>query len=67
MKIEYRDLLALGATERQLEAYSNTDPLTITQDEDGFYQITGAVEATALTPEQVLEELEALRASWDEE
>lgn len=67
MKLEYRDLLNLGATERQLEAYSNTDPLTITQGKDGFYSISGALEATALTADQVLAVLDGLRDSWDEE
>lgn len=67
MKIEYRDLVAMGATMKQLDTYSNTDPLTIKQNANGLYSIAGAVEASDLTAEQVLGELEALRASWDEE
>lgn len=67
MKIEHRDLLAMGATERQLEAYSNTDPLTIKQDVNGLYQIRGAVEACDLSAQEVLAVLEGLRESWDEE
>ena len=67
MKIEYRQLLQMGATERRLEAYSNTDPLTIQQDEDETYSMTGAIVASGMTAEQVLEALEGLRASWDEE
>jgi hypothetical protein len=60
MKIEYRDLIALGATEKQLETYSNTDPLTITQGEDGTYSIAGVVEASGMTAEAVFELLDAL-------
>ena len=68
MKIEYRDLLAMGATKRQLEAYSNTEPLTIQQDEEGTYSMTGAVfEASGMTAEEVLDTLEVFGASWDEE
>lgn len=60
MKIEYRDLVAMGATEKQLETYSNTDPLTITQDDDGTYSTTGAVEAYGMTAETLFELLDAL-------
>lgn len=60
MKIEYRDLVAMGATEKQLETYSNTDPFTIRQDDDGTYSTTGAVEASGMTAEAVLELLDAL-------
>lgn len=67
MKIEYRDLVAMGATEKQLETYSNTDPLTIVQDTEGFYQISGAVEYADLSAQEVLAVLDGLRESWDEE
>jgi hypothetical protein len=67
MKIEYPQLLQMGATERQLEAYSNTDPLTIQQDGDEMYSMDGAIVASGMTAEQVLDALEGLRASWDEE
>lgn len=67
MKIEYRDLVAMGATEKQLETYSNTDPLAITQDVDGFYHIIGAVEVVDLSAQEVLAVLDGLRESWNEE
>ncbi len=67
MKVEYRHLSQMGATERQLEAYSNTDPLTIQQDENELYSMTGVILASGLTAEQVLDALEGIRASWDEE
>lgn len=67
MKIEYRDLVAMGATKKQLETYSNTDPLTITQDVDGFYHISGAVEVVGLSAQEVLAVLDGFRESWDEE
>lgn len=60
MKIEYRDLVAMGATKMQLETYSNTDPFTIRLDDDGTYSTTGAVEASGMTAEAVLELLDAL-------
>jgi hypothetical protein len=60
MKIEYRDLVAMGATEKQLDTYSNTDPFTIRLDDDGTYSTTGAVEASGMTAETVLGLLNAL-------
>lgn len=60
MKIEYRDLISLGATEKQLEAYAYTDPFTIRLDDDGTYSTTGVVEASGMTGEAVLELLDTM-------
>lgn len=44
MKIEYRDLERMGASDRALKAYSGTDPLTISE-KNGMYTIRGCVES----------------------
>lgn len=58
-RIEYRQLRALGATEAQLDTYSNTDPLDI-YEADGEYSMRGCIEADGLTAADVLEYLDAL-------
>jgi len=44
IRIEYRDLVLMGATQKQLDTYSNTDPLSIYQIGDNFYKVTGVTE-----------------------
>lgn len=43
-RIEMYDLLVLGATEKQIETYSNSDPLTIYQVGENLYQMSGIVD-----------------------
>lgn len=63
-RIEYHQLRAMGATETQLEAYSNTDPLTIYEC-DGKYSMHGCVEANNLTAADVLDYLSAFAEDDD--
>ena len=60
MRIEYADLVLMGATDAQLDTYSNSDPLKITRDEQGAYKITGIIEADGLDASGVLDILDAL-------
>ena len=43
----------LTLTEKAYNVYSDTDPLSIYEREDGFYDMEGVVEARGLTAEQV--------------
>lgn len=43
-RIEMYDLLVLGATEKQIETYSNSDPLTIYQVGENLYQMSGIID-----------------------
>ena len=44
-RIEYRQLQAMGATNEQLNVYSNTDPLDIYEMGDDLYLVTGCIYA----------------------
>lgn len=65
-RIEYRQLRAMGATDAQLEVYSNTDPLDIYEC-DGVYSMRGCIEADDLTAADVLDYLEALSEDASDE
>lgn len=41
-RIEYRDLLSLGASDAVLDMYSSTDPLKIVEKANGTFHISGA-------------------------
>lgn len=41
-RIEYRDLLFLGASNAALDLYSSTDPLKIVEKANGTFHISGA-------------------------
>lgn len=67
-KIELRDLERMGATDRQIEAYNETDPLRIyLNEETGEYSMNGIEERVEMTAQDVLDMLDSLRDSWDEE
>ena len=58
----------MGATERQIEAYNESDPLNIYLNEmTGQYSMKGIIECRGMTAQDVLDELDSLRDSWDEE
>lgn len=59
IRIEYRQLRAMGATASQLDAYSNTDPLNI-YETDGVYSMRGCIDADDLTAADVLDYLDSL-------
>jgi len=65
-RIEYRQLRAMGATDAQLEAYSNTDPLDI-YEYDGVYSMRGCIEAENLTAADVLDYLSELSEDTSDE
>ena len=65
-KIERSELERMGATDRQIEAYSETDPLNIYIDGTGKYSMDGVIEGSGMTAQEVLEALDGLRDSWDE-
>lgn len=66
-KIELRELKRMGATERQIEAYNESDPLNIYLNEmTGEYSMKGIIERRGMTAQDVLDELDDLRDSWDE-
>ena len=66
-KIEWGELERMGATERQIEAYNESDPLNIYLNEmTGEYSMTGIIERRGMTAQDVLDELDSLRDSWDE-
>ncbi len=59
-RIEFAELLRMGATEKQLETYSNSDPLTIYETDSGEYKMTGIIELDNMAAHDVLEMLDAL-------
>lgn len=66
-KVEYQELERIGADERQLEAYSNTDPLEIYYDTNKcLYSMTGAIEENNLTAQEVLDSLSNIYNSWND-
>lgn len=65
--LHHRDLVAMDATDRQLEAYNNTDQLNIFRNADGSYSIRGVWDAHFQGAEQLLAFLDEVRDSWDEE
>lgn len=67
-KIELRELEIMGATPRQIEAYNETDPLSIyLNEETEEYSMKGIDERGGMTAQDVLDMLDSLRDSWDEE
>ena len=44
-RIEWHDLRNMGATESQLDTYSNSDPLDIVQIDENTYRVSGVVDA----------------------
>lgn len=67
-KIELRELEYMGATPRQIEAYNETDPLSIyLNEETGEYSMKGIEDRREMTAQDVLDMLDSLRDSWDEE
>lgn len=67
-KIELRELEIMGATPRQIEAYNETDPLSIyLNEETEEYSMKGIEERGGMTARDVLDMLDSLRDSWDEE
>lgn len=66
-KIELRELEIMGATPRQIEAYNETDPLSIyLNEETEEYSMKGIEERGGMTAQDVLDMLDGLRDSWDE-
>lgn len=63
IKVEYSDLKNLGATENQLKAYNETDPLHIFQNLDGTYTVEDYIEGVQI--EDVLGLLDALGTEED--
>lgn len=60
-KIELRELESMGATERQIEAYNETDPLSIyLNEETGEYSMNGIEERSGMTAQDVLDMLDSL-------
>ena len=67
-KIELGELERMGATKRQIEAYNETDPLSIyLNEETGEYSMKGIEERGGMTAQDVLDMLDSLRDLWDEE
>ena len=67
-KIELGELECMGATKRQCEAYNETDPLSIyLNEETGEYSMKGIEERGGMAAEDVLDILDSVRDSWDEE
>ena len=58
-KIEVRELESIGATTRQIQAYSESDPLDIYCD-GSAYDVKGIVEAHKCSAQDVLKLLDAL-------
>lgn len=59
-KIEFAELLRMGATEKQLETYSNSDPLAIYETGSGEYKMIGIIEQDGMAAHDVLEMLDVL-------
>ena len=67
-RIELKALENMGATPRQIEAFIDTDPLSIyLNEETGEYIILGTWEYRAETAQDLLEFLDVMHNSWDEE
>ena len=64
-KIERNELERMGATDRQIEAYSETAPLNIYIDGTGKYSMDGVIEGSGMTAQEVLEALDGLRDLWE--
>lgn len=59
MRINYKDLARMGATQDQLNAYENSVPLiVIEQDESGSYSVTGGVDDSGLSRAELLDLLQ---------
>ena len=58
-KIEVRELEDMGATTRQIQTYTEADPLDIYFD-GAAYDVKGIVEARKCSAQDVLERLDAL-------
>lgn len=59
MRISYKDLERMGATQDQLNAYENSVPaIIIEQDESGAYSVTGAVDDSGLNRDELLDMLQ---------
>lgn len=56
-RIEWRDLMIMGLSEKALDLYSNTDPLNIYKTSNGF-KVTGAFEFSCETEAALIEFLE---------
>lgn len=66
-RIEYRDLERMGASDRALQAYSNTDPLAITETNE-MYTVRGCVEpGSPLSAAELLKFLDDLGAEFEAE
>lgn len=64
-KIEYRDLERMGASDRALQAYFDTDPLTITETNE-MYTVRGCVEPSGpLSAVELLKFLDDLGAEFE--
>lgn len=67
-RIELKALENMGATPCQIEAFIDTDPLSIyLNEETGEYIILGAWEYRAESAQDLLEFLDVMHNSWDEE
>lgn len=61
MKIEWGELERMGATERQIEAYNESDPLSIyLNEETGEYSMKGIEDRGEMTAQDVLDMLDSL-------
>lgn len=52
-KIEYQALKNEGLSEKALEVYSESDPITVYQREDGIFVVKGIIELEAANIEDV--------------
>lgn len=67
-KIELGELERMGATKRQIEAYNESDPLSIyLNEETEEYSMKGIEERGGMTAQDVLDMLDSLRDLWGEE
>lgn len=67
-RIEERDLIAMGATKEQLEAYNETDPLNIRYDCIAeTYSVTGCMDGNGMSACELLDFLQNIYDSWSEE
>lgn len=64
--IEYAALKALGASQRALDFYSNSDPLMIVED-NGIYRVTGIIEFKAESPAELVSDLDSYAEAFSEE
>lgn len=59
-KIELSGLMAMGANDKQLNTYSNSDPFDIFENEDGTYAVDGIVVGDGYSVQNVLDLLDEL-------